>query len=73
MGNSPTADNQDSGRQDSARTEQNLIYLRQMLGELRSVADREKEAMLAYLIEMAFLEAGDALERRRYAEERARG
>lgn len=73
MGNRPTADNQDSARQDGARSDQNLIYLRQMLGELRSVADREREAMLAYLIEMAFLEAGDALERRRYAEERARG
>lgn len=73
MGNRPTADNQDSARQDAVRSDQNLTYLRQMLGELRSVAEREKQAMLAYLIEMAFLEAGDALERRRYADERARG
>lgn len=61
MGNRPQADDVEG-----AKTEQNLVYVRQMLGELRAVADREREAMLAYLIEMAFLEAGDALERLRF-------
>lgn len=44
-----------------ARFAQNIVYIRQMLGELRSVAEAEKADMLCYLIEMAFMEAGDLL------------
>ncbi|WP_342586392.1 hypothetical protein [Hoeflea phototrophica] len=40
---------------------QNITYIRQMLGELRTVADNENADMLCYLIEMAYLEAGDVL------------
>lgn len=47
---------------DEARTEQNIAYIRQMLGELRGVAHSENADMLCYLIEMAYLEAGDVLE-----------
>lgn len=39
--------------------EQNIAYIRQMLGELRTVADNEGADMLRYFIEMAYLEAGD--------------
>jgi len=46
---------------DEARTEQNIAYIRQMLGELRGVAHSENADMLCYLIEMAYLEAGDVL------------
>lgn len=46
---------------EKARTEQNIAYVRQMLGELGGVARSEKADMLSYLIEMAYLEAGDVL------------
>jgi hypothetical protein len=36
-----------------------LHYLHQMLGELRTIAEAEGHAMLAYLIEMAYLEVSD--------------
>ena len=36
-----------------------MTYLRQMLGELRLVAKSEGADMLCYLIEMAYVEAGD--------------
>ncbi|HBF32653.1 hypothetical protein [Rhizobium sp.] len=38
---------------------ESITYIRQMLGELRLVAEREGAQMLCYLIEMAFEEAGD--------------
>lgn len=38
---------------------ENIAYIRQMLGELRQVAGAEKADMLCYLIEMAYVEAGD--------------
>jgi len=41
--------------------EQNIAYTRQMLGELRTVANNEGADMLRYLIEMAYVEAGDIL------------
>ncbi len=56
MANSPTPDSLKS-----AQTVQNITYIRQMLGELRTVADNENADMLCYLIEMAYLEAGDVL------------
>ena len=46
---------------EKAQTEQNIAYIRQMLGELGSVARNENADMLCYLIEMAYLEAGDVL------------
>ncbi len=38
---------------------ENIAYIRQMLGELRMVARNEGAEMLCYLIEMAYVEAGD--------------
>ena len=38
---------------------QRIVYLREMLGELRSVAEREGCDMLCYLLEMAYLEASE--------------
>ncbi|KGF69360.1 hypothetical protein LL06_11460 [Hoeflea sp. BAL378] len=49
------------GSLEKARTEQNLAYIRQMLAELRVVAANENADMLCYLIEMAYIEAGDVL------------
>jgi hypothetical protein len=36
-----------------------LDYLQSLLGELRTMAKAERYEMLAYLIEMAYLEASD--------------
>lgn len=41
--------------------EENIAYIRQMLGELRTVAHNEGADMLRYLIEMAYVEAGDII------------
>lgn len=41
------------------RTRENIAYIRQMLGELRMVAENEGAEMLCYLIEIAYVEAGD--------------
>lgn len=38
-----------------------IAYMHQMLGELRAVAEQEHADMLCYLIEMAFIEAGEML------------
>ena len=38
-----------------------LDYLQQMLGELRAMAEAERCDMLAYLIEMAYIEASDII------------
>jgi hypothetical protein len=40
-------------------TQQSIAYIKQMLGELRQVAYAEGAEMLCYLIEMAYVEAGD--------------
>lgn len=49
----------------AARTEaqarEKIAYVRHMLGELRGVAGSEGADMLCYLIEMAYVEAGDIL------------
>ena len=42
------------------RTEQ-LDYLQSMLGQLRTMAQAERCDMLAYLIEMAYIEASDII------------
>ncbi|HEY6629871.1 MAG TPA: hypothetical protein VIZ90_00325 [Rhizobiaceae bacterium] len=38
-----------------------LDYIQSMLGQLRGMAEGERCDMLAYLIEMAYLEASDVL------------
>lgn len=43
----------------TGRTHDNIAYIRQMLGELRAVANMEGAEMLRYLLEMAYVEAGD--------------
>jgi hypothetical protein len=40
-------------------TAANIAYILQMLGQLRQVAFQERADMLCYLIEMAYVEAGD--------------
>lgn len=40
---------------------QNLVYIRDMLGELRKVAEIEGADMLCYLIDMAYIESDDIL------------
>ncbi len=36
-----------------------ITYIRHMLGQLRQIAEEEHADMLCYLIEMAYVEAGD--------------
>lgn len=50
-----------AGLLETAKSKQNITYIRQMLGELRTVAEAENADMLCYLIEMAYFEAGDLL------------
>jgi len=57
---------------ETARTEQNIVYILRMLGQLREVAETEDADMLCYLIEMAYLEAGDVLEGNRPLRKRGR-
>ena len=38
---------------------ESIAYIQQMLGELRTLAEIERCDMLTYLIEMAYVEAGD--------------
>jgi hypothetical protein len=46
-------------RNDSRKRTETLDYIQSMLGQLRVMAENERCDMLAYLIEMAFLEAGE--------------
>jgi hypothetical protein len=55
----------DAGLQTDDQTRQKIAYIRQMLGELRQVALAEGADMLCYLIEMAYVEAGDVQAGRR--------
>ena len=48
-----------------AQAREKVAYIRHMLGELRGVAANEGADMLCYLIEMAFVEAGDILSGKR--------
>lgn len=60
-----------SGRQDKGKAKhmhkpppirrraETLDYIQSMLGQLRIMAEVERCGMLAYLIEMAYVEAGD--------------
>ena len=38
-----------------------LDYMQSMLGQLRTMAEAERHDMLAYLIEMAYVEASDII------------
>ena len=38
---------------------ESIAYIQQMLGELRTMAEIERCDMLTYMIEMAYIEAGD--------------
>ena len=38
---------------------ESVVYIQQMLGELRTLAEVERCDMLTYLIEMAYVEASD--------------
>jgi len=40
---------------------ESLEYLQSMLGQLRTMAEGERCDMLAYLIEMAYIEASDIM------------
>jgi hypothetical protein len=46
-------------RNDSRKRTETLDYIQSMLGQLRVMAENERCDMLAYLIEMAFIEAGE--------------
>ncbi len=56
---------QNSSESREQQTSENLAYIRQMLAELRTVSEREGADMLCYLIEMAYIEAGDIQSGRR--------
>lgn len=48
-----------TGKQNGSMRHDNIAFIRQMLGELRQVAASERADMLCYLLEMAYVEAGD--------------
>ena len=50
---------QDGANFGGDQSKNNFAYVRQMLAELRQVAFNEKAHLLCYLIEMAYVEAGD--------------
>lgn len=50
-----------SNKKQPSDSKANLLYLQEMLGELRNVAESEGADMLCYLIEMAYIETGDIL------------
>lgn len=43
------------------RRTENLDYVQSMLGQLRTMAEAERCDMLAFLIEMAYVEASDII------------
>jgi hypothetical protein len=47
-----------------------LEYIHTMLGQLRNMAETEKCDLLAYLVELARVEAGEAMRRERSAKSR---
>jgi hypothetical protein len=52
----PKVSKSDDGGTAAARN--NIAYIREMLAKLRKIAEKES-ALLCYLIEMAYVEAGD--------------
>lgn len=59
----PLPPGHDTERPASETLHHTLDYMRSMLTELSSIARRQRLDMLAYLIEMASVEASDALAR----------
>ena len=51
------------------RRTETLDYMQSMLGQLRTMAEAERCDMLAYLIEMAYVEASDIIRGERPARE----
>ena len=51
--------NESGQSQFNASLHDRVVYVRDMLGEFRSMVDADSCEMLCYLIEMAYLEAGD--------------
>lgn len=49
----------------NGKSSEKIDFMQSMLGELRTMAEAERCDMLAYLIEMAYVEAGDILRGRR--------
>ena len=45
----------------SASPSETLVYIQTLLGQLRGMAQAERYDMLAYLIEMAYVEASDIM------------
>lgn len=41
---------------------EDLVYIRQILGELRGMADRHQMQMLCYLIDMAYQETAETIQ-----------
>jgi hypothetical protein len=54
----------ESGNAHSPTTMERISYIKQMLGELTHVARAEKADLLVYLLEMAFTEASELINRR---------
>ena len=52
---------QDSNGLINAASREQILYIKQMLGELSHVARAQNADMLVYLLEMAFTEATDIL------------
>jgi hypothetical protein len=52
-------DGQRNGGRNHAHDPETIAFIRQMLGELRVMAEQQRCFMLCYLIEMAYVEAGD--------------
>ena len=48
-------------QQPNRRRTETLDYMQSMLGQLRTMAEAERCDMLAYLIEMAYVEASDII------------
>ena len=48
-------------RNDSRKRTETLDYIQSMLGQLRVMAENDRCDMLAFLIEMAYLEAGEVV------------
>lgn len=46
-------------RTDKSASREKIAFIRQMLAELHQVAEKEDASMLCYLIEMAYVEAGE--------------
>ncbi len=59
----PIASKREKGLDDE--TSDIISYIRHLLTELRTIAAGQREEMLVYLIEMAAVEAGDIVSRRR--------